>query len=258
MRLPFFRSKNPEQPRAKPQKSGLGADLGAVQTARTRARRRLIGALVLLAAGVVGFPVLFETQPRPLPVDTPILIPQGTATRGAPAPALRPLPAVPLDAGNEPVAVATPPAAPPASAAASAPAPAAKPPTVRPQAAASVAASPVLTSAPLPTPVAAEAAAPKPKPKPEATKPTKPPIESAAPDGGRFVVQVGAYNDAERLRAARQKVEKLGYKTYTQEVDSPTGKRTRVRVGPFASREEADAVATKVKASGMQANILAL
>ena len=71
-------------------------------------------------------------------------------------------------------------------------------------------------------------------------------------------MQVGAYNDPDRLRAARQKVETLGYKTYTQEVDSPTGKRTRVRVGPFDSRQEADTVATKVKASGMQANILAL
>jgi len=72
------------------------------------------------------------------------------------------------------------------------------------------------------------------------------------------VVQVGAYNEPERLRAARQKVEKLGYKSYTQEIDSPTGKRTRVRVGPFASRQEAEAVAGKVKANGLQANILAL
>ncbi|MDP3610836.1 MAG: SPOR domain-containing protein, partial [Rubrivivax sp.] len=70
--------------------------------------------------------------------------------------------------------------------------------------------------------------------------------------------QVGAYNDAERLRAARQKVEKLGYKSYTQDVDTPTGKRTRVRVGPFASRQEAETVAAKVKSSGLQANILAL
>ena len=86
----------------------------------------------------------------------------------------------------------------------------------------------------------------------------KPDSETATPAGGRFVVQVGAYNDPERLRAARQRVEKLGYKTYTQDVDSPTGKRTRVRVGPFVSRQEADAVADKVKASGLQANILAL
>ncbi len=80
----------------------------------------------------------------------------------------------------------------------------------------------------------------------------------AAAGSGRFVVQVGAYNDAERLRAARQKLEKLGLKSYTQDVDTASGKRTRVRVGPFPTRKEADAVAAKVKASGMQADILAL
>ena len=82
--------------------------------------------------------------------------------------------------------------------------------------------------------------------------------EAVAPASGRFVVQVGAYNEVERLRAARQKLEKLGYKSYTQDVETPGGKRTRVRVGPFASRQEAEAVAGKVKAGGMQANILAL
>ena len=261
MRLPFFRSKNPEEPRAKPPKGSAGAsvEVGAVQAARIRARRRLIGALVLLAVGVVGFPILFETQPRPLPVDTPILVPEGTPARVAPPAAARPAPAVPADAGNEPVAVAT---AGPAAA------------SVAAAVAASAAASAAATAAP-PQPVAATKPEPRPEPKPEpeppkpdpakpaqaaksttTTAPTTP--ESAASASGRFVVQVGAYNDPERLRAARQKVEKLGYKTYTQDVDSPTGKRTRVRVGPFDSRQEADAVATKVKASGMQANILAL
>ena len=42
---------------------------------RRRARHRLIGAAVLLILGVVGFPLLFDTQPRPIPVDIPIAIP---------------------------------------------------------------------------------------------------------------------------------------------------------------------------------------
>lgn len=72
------------------------------------------------------------------------------------------------------------------------------------------------------------------------------------------MVQVGAYNDIERLKAARAKLEKLGFKSYTQDVESSTGKRTRVRVGPFASKQEAEGVAAKVKAAGMQAAILTL
>ena len=256
MRLPFFRSKNTEEPRAKSPKGSAGAsvEVGAVQAARIRARRRLIGALVLLAVGVVGFPILFETQPRPLPVDTPILVPEGTPTsaRVAPPAAARPVPAVPADAGNEPVAFAT--AAPAASSAAA--------PAAPPQPVAAIKPEPRPEPKPQPTPEPTpEPEPPKPEPaKPsQAAKPTTPTTpEAAASASGRFVVQVGAYNDPDRLRAARQKVEKLGYKTYTQDVDSPTGKRTRVRVGPFASRLEADAVAAKVKASGMQANILAL
>lgn len=72
------------------------------------------------------------------------------------------------------------------------------------------------------------------------------------------MVQVGAYNDIERLKAARAKLEKLGYKSYTQDVDSSTGKRTRVRVGPYASKQEAESAAAKIKAAGMQAAILSL
>ena len=72
------------------------------------------------------------------------------------------------------------------------------------------------------------------------------------------MVQVGAYNDMERMRAARQKVEKLGYKTYITDVDTPTGKRTRVRAGPFATKKEAEDAAVKLKAAGMAANVLSV
>jgi DedD protein len=86
------------------------------------------------------------------------------------------------------------------------------------------------------------------------------PAEARASDAqaGRFVVQVGAYTDAAALREARQKVEKLGMKTYTQVIETEAGKRTRVRVGPFATREEATAAGRALKAAGLPANILAL
>ncbi len=47
---------------------------------RRRARHRLIGATVLVALGVIGFPMLFDTQPRPIPVDIPISIPDRSKT----------------------------------------------------------------------------------------------------------------------------------------------------------------------------------
>jgi DedD protein len=71
-------------------------------------------------------------------------------------------------------------------------------------------------------------------------------------------VQVGAYSDANTLRETRQKVEKLGLRTYTQVIEGDAGKRTRVRVGPFGSREEAQAAAARLKAAGLPANLLTL
>jgi DedD protein len=244
MRLPFFRDK-PQAPAAAPAAGGGDA---AVQAARTAARRRLVGALVLLLIGVLGFPLLFETQPRPLPADLPILAPEGTPARvSTPAPT-RPLPALPADAGAEPVVTAALPASSPEAAPRPAATPAAPPAPAPKPAPAPASAAPAKPAAAVPPPPRpAVAATPKPAAEP-------PPVAGA----GRFVVQVGAYNEAERLKAARQRVEKLGFKSYTQDIDTATGKRTRVRVGPFASRQEAEAAAGKLKAAGMQANILSL
>ena len=46
-----------------------------IEVVRRRARYRLIGAVVLVLIAVVGFPLVFDTQPRPVAVDTPIVIP---------------------------------------------------------------------------------------------------------------------------------------------------------------------------------------
>ena len=283
----------------------------AMREVRARARTRLMGATVLLLIGVIGFPLLFETQPRPIPVDLPIEIP----ARNAPAvvdasshASRNPVSAAPLAASvptpesvsydarpSAPLAASAPASAAtahrsafaslasalgsgpasagtaPASSAYVAPAmggtnstvaqtkPATKP--VKPAAASAAATgaaskpTPALhTAGPvLPPPVAAS------RPSPAAIladSATNPP--DAAANGGRFVVQVGAFLEDAKVRETRAKVEKLGMKTYTQGVDTPTGKRIRVRVGPVATKAEADKIAAKLKADGLQAVVLAL
>ena len=47
----------------------------SVDVIRRRAKHRLIGSVVLVLIGVIGFPLLFDTQPRPAGVDIPIEIP---------------------------------------------------------------------------------------------------------------------------------------------------------------------------------------
>ena len=77
-----------------------------IEVVRRRARHRLMGAVVLVLVAVVGFPLLFDTQPRPVAVDTPIVIPDRQSTpplsSGTPVPASQG-PAKPLLPASEPV-----------------------------------------------------------------------------------------------------------------------------------------------------------
>jgi DedD protein len=255
MRIPFLRPRAPTAAsRARPAAAKAGTaraepreeDPASVEAARTRARRRLVGALVLLTIGVVGFPVLFETQPRPLPVDTRIEIASHEAASLPPAASAalraRPVPVVPADLGGEVIEPAPAAAAPPLPAAVIASSPRASP--AAPARQASVA-------TPVRTPTLAEAPA-------VAAAPAAAPPRPASGASARFVVQAGAYSDAGTLREARAKVEKAGLKTYTQVIETDAGKRTRVRVGPFASRQEAEAAAAKIKRAGLPANVITL
>jgi DedD protein len=81
---------------------------------------------------------------------------------------------------------------------------------------------------------------------------------ASAPQGGRFVVQIGAYADSAKAQEARSKLEKAGLKTYTQVVEPKEGKRIRVRVGPFESRAAADKAAEKIRKLDLPAAILEL
>ena len=72
------------------------------------------------------------------------------------------------------------------------------------------------------------------------------------------MVQVGAFSDEAKARDVRTKLEKAGFKTYTHVAETKEGKRTRVRVGPFASRDEADKVAQKIKQLQLQPAVLSL
>jgi DedD protein len=208
------------------------------EQARVRAKRRLIGAVVLLGIGVIAFPLLFETQPRPIAVDIPIVIPPRDGAPPLALPAQKP--------AAKPAASAPVVAAPTTSMAATAP---------------SAVPAPVRTSetAPPPKPVVTAAPAPAPAPKPAAeTKPAPPAAPPVAQPAGRFVVQIGAFAEASAVRDVRSKAEKAGLATFTQTVSTADGQRTRVRVGPFVSREEAEKAAAQAKAAGLGSAVLTL
>ena len=113
--------------------------------------------------------------------------------------------------------------------------------------------------APASQPAEPKAGESKPAPKPAEAKAadTRPPTD-AAKDDGRYVVQIGAFAEVTGAREARMKVEAMGLKTYTQVIESASGRRIRVRVGPYATKAEAEKAAARIKSGGLQAAVLVL
>ena len=251
----------------------------SMEVIRKRAKHRLIGSAVLVLIGVVGFPLLFDTQPRPIAVDIPIEIPSKNT--------VKPLvmPTKPESTKTEPAREAVTPAS--ASlqdrvATASSlgakeeivsdikPAPAAPvstAPKKESEAEVKLEVKPAPKAEVKPAPKAEVKPEPKPEPKP-APKADEGARAKALLDGQaaavfnasseRMVVQVGAFADADKAQEVRLKLERAGLKTYTQVAETKDGKRIRVRVGPFASKAEAEKAASKIKTLDLPASILTL
>ena len=249
-----------------PANNAASASPDSVDVIRKRAKHRLIGASVLVLVGVVGFPLLFDTQPRPIAIDIPIEIPGKNSVKPLVMPAK---PEANVSAG--PVGAA------PAPVAAALPVPASAPPSEKVAAASSLSSKEgILTDKKALAPVAPVLPEPKPETK-AAAKPAAPLDDGArvkalldgqaaanaeAPASaaveGRVVVQVGAFADAAKAREVRLRLEKAGLKTYTQVAETKDGKRIRVRVGPFATKAEADKAASKIKTLDLPVSILTL
>jgi len=237
--MAFFKFRLPGQATSEPQGNASNSPAESVDVMRRRARHRLIGASVLVVLGVVGFPLLFDTQPRPVSVDIAVDIPdRATAKPLVDTSTPKPLSAsAGLDAKEE-VVEAKPETKPEAKV------------EVKPETAVAAVAG------------AAAVAAVAPKAEAETKTEAKPEAKTAKPadskDVGRFVVQAGTFSDEAKLREVRSKLEKAGISTYTQVIEGKDGRRVRVRVGPFTSRDEADKVARKIKQLSLQPQVLTL
>ena len=84
---------------------------------------------------------------------------------------------------------------------------------------------------------------------PAPAAPTAPVSAAATPASAefRFALQVGAFANEDNARKAQAKLQAAGFKTYTEVLDTSQGKRIRVRVGPFATRAEAEQAAPRIK-----------
>lgn len=310
--MAFFKLRSKGSPGKEGRGNVSAAPAESVESLRRRARHRLVGAAVLVLLGVIGFPLLFDTQPRPVAVDIPIEMPDrakvkplaqaeaaaADTSRSASGGIALPPPAngvITERADGSEVAVAPPAAVPEprreavaSSEPAKSEAPRTEPARVdaKPEPKPEPAKTPVTKSEAPKTEAKSEVAKAEPS-KPEPAKPASPApgrddgararalLEGKAPQqqvvaqaqpaaaapaevAGRFVVQVGAFADAAKAQETRQKLERAGLKTYTHVAKTPQGERTRVRVGPFSSRADADKAAARIKALALPAAVLTL
>ena len=220
---------------------------------RKRARHRLIGTATLVLVGVIGFPLLFDTQPRPIAVDIPIEIPDKAKVEPL-APVAPPVPA----ASEAPLAKP--------AIEEQAPAAAALVPPVVPPVQPVARETPLASSSVKPAEKAPVKVEVKPEPTPAKTNDAAraqsllegKPAETPAADATRYTVQIGAFADVLKAREARAKLEKAGIKTYTQVVTGSEGRRIRVRVGPVQGKEAANKMAEKIRKLDLPAAVLEL
>ena len=204
-----------------------------VTTLQKRGRRRLVGAIALVLLAVIILPMVFDPGPRPNAPLVSVRIPSEEGSKFIPKAAVKPVEPEPRSAEKNVEEKAPDPA-------------------------------PAVASAPEPEPAkAAEApaskSAPKSVPKPfEKTvakavekAPEKPAPAAAAGGGEKFIVQVGAFASPEKVKEITGQLKDAKLPHYTESVATAKGEVTRVRLGPFSSKEAAEKAREQAKALGL-------
>ena len=211
-----------------------------VDTLQKRGRRRLVGAIALVLLAVIVLPMVFDPEPRPEAPLVNVRIPSEDDARFTPKGGLKPVPE-PQSAAQRPAEAAPDPA--PLSTPAA--------PTEQAKAAEK---SHDKAAKPAVVPNTVPKAAPKPsEPAPSAATAAAPAAVKSATDkprGEQFVVQVAAFASVDKVREVVDLLKEAGLAHYTESVATSNGQVTRVRIGPFASKEAAATARERVAALG--------
>ena len=278
--MAFFKLRFPGQSASTGADALSNSPAESVEVIRKRARHRLMGSVILVLGAVVGLPLLFDSQPRPVAIDPPIVIPD----RNQAVPLAPPVAGKSAGSKERPSSIGPDQTAPQSvkTDVANVAALDANEELVNKEGKSEVKTEtkieqkPEAKSEPK-TDIKTESKADsKTDKKQEIKSDAKDGVKDASKDAAkakalldgkdvskpsdavRSVVQVGAFADAAKAKEARSKLEQAGIKTYTQEIETKEGKRIRVRVGPFASKEEADKAAEKIRKLNLPTTVLKL
>jgi DedD protein len=210
---------------------------------KKRARRRLVGAIVLVTAVAVILPMVLDSEPRRVsqnveiqipPADSGEFKPKGSAT-GSGTASTAAAPDASSRAGTDT----------PESEAAGKPDDGG---AVRQKFAAAEPAK--------------KASEPREKAAPRAAREVKEAREAKATPreptlaGGAYVVQLAALSDPAKAKQLQKQVAGAGVKAYTEVVSAKSGEVTRVRAGPYATREAAERAREQLKKAGLDGRVV--
>jgi DedD protein len=203
---------------------------------RRRARRRLIGAVALVLALVIVPPWVMDLEPKPVATNLTVEIPRPETG------ALRPAPVAPPPKAKVPAPAAAPAGADKQGSAVP------RPPDVSPdtgKAGDRPKAEPAKALPPKPEPVA-RAAPPEPARGDGDAKRAEAILNAEA-----YLVPLGAFANKDNVKALEAKLAKAGVTYYTEVVTTPGGEQTRVRAGPFPTKEAAEKSRERLKSLGL-------
>ena len=218
---------------------------------KKRARRRLVGAVAFASVVAVVLPMIMDHQPRQPVPEVEIRIPGQDEKPFAPKFAAAPVDkapqkivpladSAPAEAKGDSEAAGDKAADKPAEAAPEKPAD--KTPPKAPEKSDKTASKPDKPAADAASEAKRAAAI-------LAGQPSATPAPAAKP--GEYVILIGAFANEDNVKNLRAKLAERNVKTYVEPLDTPGGKKTRVRAGPFASREAADKALERMKQVGV-------
>lgn len=122
--------------------------------------------------------------------------------------------------------------------------------------------APPLPAPPAASPVAAKPQAPASVPAAPDPAPADAPAAAVAAmgrgPGSGFAVQVGAFRDEAKLKQAREKLAAAGVVHYTERLESKAGPLTRLRAGPYPTRDAAEGALVAIRRGALDGKVVPL
>jgi len=223
---------------------------------KKRARRRLVGATALALLAIIVLPMVMDREPRPPAQDIQVRIPDPESNT---LPPLR-APAVEHSAAavaEKPLTTSANPSPADASVTQSTQSTQPAQSAQSPATAKTTAQTHPPAHAPTHDQSASSSATPAAASQPAGTGSQPAATQSQQASQQQWVVQLGAYKDDKNVRQLQAKLKELKLPVYTEKIESAQGARTRVRAGPFASRDAAEKAQARIEKVGVGGTVAA-